>query len=475
MAKPSKIILMTGGGLVGLLLLGAAALLLFVDVNTYKPRLERAASAALGMEVAIGGRLGLRFSPGLVVTLRELHLRQGGAEIVTAEEASLGIALLPLLQREVRVRSITVRHPRITLERNRTGQFNFTSAAAVQRKRPALELARLALKGATLVYADGLSGTELEARDCDLELHHLRLAAGGGGGPLQSVSFTAKLACKSFGDADLSATALGLAAAAKTGVIELQPVAMTLFGARGTGRLHADFTGESPHYSLDYQLPQFPIGEFFQTLGTAPVASGTMDFTAQLSLHGKSRQELRRSLAGEISLRGRNIILKNRDLDAELDRFESSQSFNLVDVGAFFIAGPLGVLVTKGYNFASLLTGAGGSSEIRTLVSDWQVEQGVAQARDAALATGEHRLALQGGLDFASERFVDLTVAMIDAKGCALVEQRITGSFQQPVVEKPNFFATLTGPAMQLIRQGLSLFPGGECEVFYSGSVAPPP
>jgi hypothetical protein len=57
------------------------------------------------------------------------------------------------------------------------------------------------------------------------------------------------------------------------------------------------------------------------------------------------------------------------DIDKELSRYEFSQSFNLVDVGAFFFAGPLGLAVTKGYNFPSIFQSSGGSSQIRTLVS----------------------------------------------------------------------------------------------------------
>jgi len=42
------------------------------------------------------------------------------------------------------------------------------------------------------------------------------------------------------------------------------------------------------------------------------------------------------------------------------------------------------------------------------------------------------------------------------------------------LVEKLSFLASRTGPAMKLLRKELVLFPGGECEVFYSGSVGPP-
>jgi len=42
------------------------------------------------------------------------------------------------------------------------------------------------------------------------------------------------------------------------------------------------------------------------------------------------------------------------------------------------------------------------------------------------------------------------------------------------VVEPPNILMSLTGPARELLKKGRDLFSGGECEVFYAGSVAPP-
>jgi AsmA protein len=115
-----------------------------------------------------------------------------------------------------------------------------------------------------------------------------------------------------------------------------------------------------------------------------------------------------------------------------------------------------------------------GSSEIRTLVSDWKVERGVAQAQDVAMATKQNRIALQGGLDFVDNRFNDVTVALIDAKGCAKVRQDIRGTFQNPMVEKPSLLESLAGPALRLLKKGSELFGRGQCEVFYAGSVAAP-
>jgi AsmA protein len=198
-----------------------------------------------------------------------------------------------------------------------------------------------------------------------------------------------------------------------------------------------------------------------------------MDFSASLSMKGVTTDEMVRSASGEASLRGHDLTLEIGDIDKELARYESSQNFNLVDVGALFFAGPLGLVVTKGYNFASIFQSSGGSSQIRTLVSDWRIERGVAQAKDVAMATKENRIALKGRLDFINGRFEEVTVAWIDAQGCAIAQQKIRGPFGKPDVEEPNVLISLAGPALRLLRQARSLF-GGKCSVFYAGSVAPP-
>jgi hypothetical protein len=167
------------------------------------------------------------------------------------------------------------------------------------------------------------------------------------------------------------------------------------------------------------------------------------------------------------------LSLEIGDLDKQFARYESSQNFNLVDVGAFFFVGPLGLGITKGFDFARILDGSGGSTTIGLLVSKWQVEHGVAHAMDVAMATPENRVALKGGLDFVSGRFDDVTVALIDGNGCSKVQQKIRGPFMHPEAGQPNVLATLAGPTGRLFKRAKKLL-GGKCDVFYVGSVAPP-
>lgn len=472
-SKSHKIILYAIGGLVGLLVLVAVALLLFVDANAYKSRLEAAASEALGMEVKVGGRMGVGFFPGLLVTLGDVHIRNRGTDLVSAKEARLGIDFLPLFQKEVRIAKISLKQPRISIEQDHDGNYNFETQQTAGTL-PALDLAKVSISDGTLLYADKQSGGGFEAGNCSLDMRRLRLAEGKSSDLLKHLSFTAELACGEIRKKDFTVSDFKFSADGENGIFDIKPVTMGVFGGQGSGSIHADFSGAVPLYHVQYSLPQFRIEQFYKTLSSEKVAEGPMDFSANLSMQGKTVNEMMQTANGDASLRGENLTLNGSDLDLEFSRYESSQHFNLVDVGAVFLAGPVGLAITKGYNFASILKGSGGASAIPTLVSEWKIEHGVAQAQDVAMATNENRVALRGGLDFVNGRFDDVTVTLIDAKGCAKVKQKISGPFQKPLVEKPNILVSLAGPALKLLKKGRKLFPGGECEVVYAGSVAPP-
>jgi uncharacterized protein involved in outer membrane biogenesis len=559
MANKWKIALFAAGGLFALLLLAAVALVLFVDMNALKPRLEEAATDALGMEVRIGGRLGIGFFPGLHATLEDVRIRNRGADVASAKEATLGIELLPLFHRELRIVKVGMKRPRISIEQDTDGKFNFeTPEREAGKKTPggpeetrfSLGVKNISLSDGVFFYADRKTGDVLETGDFTLDVSRLRFTGGEGPDPRVNLSFSAEFACKEFRKGSLSVSnlklrvegkdgryairpataarlvysgpggkvtadriALGIdnlavgddgkgdflrrisfsgtagagevrtenlvitdltsAVAGKDGVLDLDPATMRLFGGEGSGSFRAELSGSVPRYRVRYSLSRFRIEEFFKELSQKGIAEGPMDLSATLSMRGKTANEMKRSADGEVSLRGENLTVTGVDLDRTFSRFEASQSFNLVDVGAFFIAGPFAPLVTKGYNFASLFRESGGSSRIRALVSDWKVERGVARARDVALATNENRIALMGSLDFANERFIDVTVTLVDGKGCARLRQKIRGSFRKPEVEKVHVLQSVAGPVLKLFKQAGKLL-GGKCEVVYAGSVAPP-
>jgi uncharacterized protein involved in outer membrane biogenesis len=474
MSKSLKAVIFSIGALIGLLVLAAAAVFSLLDADAYKPRLEAAVSDTMGMEVRVGGRLGIGIFPNLLVTLKDVRIRNRGTEVVTAREARVGIDFFSLLHKGVRIESIVLEQPRIAIEKARDGTFNIENPEDARQPLSSLTLAKVSFADATLRYVDKQTGWGFEASDCSLDGGRLQVHGRQHPGIMKNLAFTADVACGEIRTKDHAASDLKFSVAGQRGVFDLKPLTMRVFAGQGSGSIRGDFTGAVPHYRVRYSLSQFRIDEFLEPLSPQNVAQGLMDFSANLSMQGNNMKELRQTAAGQTSLRGNKLILNGRDLDREFARFESSQTFNLVDVGAFFFAGPVGLAVTKGYNFASIFQGSKGRSEIRTLVSDWTVKHGVAQARDVAMTTNENRVALQGGLDFANKRFDNVTVALIDAQGCAKVRQRIRGTFEKPVVENPSVIKSLAGPVTKLLKQVERLFPGEACDVFYAGSVASP-
>ena len=474
MSKSLKVISYAIGALIGLLVLAAIALSLFLDVNAYKPRFEAAVSDRMGMEVKVGGPLAIDFFPNGLVTLKDVHIRNRGTEVVSARAARVGVEFLPLLHKEVRIQHIALEHPSISIEKGSDGRFNFQRLQQARGPLPDLNLGKVSFSNGTFRYVDKPSGEGFEAADCSLDASRVQLSGRKGPGIMKYLSLAAEIVCGEARTMNRTASDLKLSVAGQHGVFDIKPLTLRAFAGQGSGSIQADFTGAVPQYQVRYSLSQLHIGEFLKTLSPKIRAEGSMDFSANLSMQGKTMSALRQTMEGQFSLRGKNLILNGRDLDRQFARYESSQNFNLVDVGALFFVGPVGLAVTKGFNFASIFQGSGGRSEIRTVVSDWKVERGIAYSQDVAMATNENRVALQGELDFVNQRFAHMTVALIDAKGCIRAQQHIHGDFKKPVLEKPSTLKSLAGPVARLLKKLGSLFPGGECEVFYAGSVAPP-
>jgi AsmA protein len=122
--------------LLGILLLlllppaGVAVLLLSIDLEAQKPRIEAAVREATGRSFAIGGPIGVKFSLIPTLTLRDLSLGNPAGEFSRPEMLALRhveaeLALLPLLSRRVELRSLRVEGLDLRLERAADGTANW--------------------------------------------------------------------------------------------------------------------------------------------------------------------------------------------------------------------------------------------------------------------------------------------------------------------------------------------------------------
>jgi AsmA protein len=136
--------------------------------------------------------------------------------------------------------------------------------------------------------------------------------------------------------------------------------------------------------------------------------------------------------------------------------------------------GPLGPIATKGYDFGRVYQQLGtGQGTLARLVTTWKIDDGIAEAKDCALATKKNRVALSGKIDLVHGVYQDATLAVLDERGCSRYTEKLSGPVGGRRATAKSTMKAIAGPFVGLfekIRHALD----DECEVFYSGSVPQP-
>ncbi|MGI9546195.1 MAG: hypothetical protein ACR2MM_03080 [Flavobacteriaceae bacterium] len=240
------------------------------------------------------------------------------------------------------------------------------------------------------------------------------------------------------------------------------------------GFLLIDLSKEPPHFEASYHLKDIPVASVIEDYTSDKLVEGLVNASLDFDSNGTNLQQLGDNLRGGVKISGDSLVLYGIDLDDLLRKYERSQKFNLADVSAFLMAGPIGAAVTKGADFTSLIS-ADLKPEHRTYVSkvlaQWSVDHGVLKTEDVAFSTQKNRLAFHGSMDFLKDTIPGFTTYVLDKKGCSLMEQRIYGKMGSLQMGKLKIAKTILGSVVNLINSVV----GKECEPVYTGAVEHPP
>jgi AsmA protein len=148
--------------------------------------------------------------------------------------------------------------------------------------------------------------------------------------PFRNTSFDGDITCKTLTINNLTLTNLVMKTAGGNGILDINPVSMNIFGGTGKGSVHVDVTGASPHYRVITNLNRFRIDELIQATSPGNIheksIEGTVNFTADVTATGKSADEVKRALNGDLSLNGEDLTLYNIDIDALIPKYERTRT-----------------------------------------------------------------------------------------------------------------------------------------------------
>lgn len=264
-------------------------------------------------------------------------------------------------------------------------------------------------------------------------------------------------------------------------VLSIQQLEMNLAGTKMAGngmwRFNNSKTLNDSPWSLQLTSNGIAMQPLLDLLDMPLPIQGNVSVDLNLNSSSLEFNSLIAHLNGNLKMVGQDLKILTADVNAILTHLETSRSVGLLDLGAYILLGPAGILVTKGTQYSALLGSfiARGNSQVTNMNTALRIESGVVRTEDVALATTKHRLALAGTLDLREKGLANLQVATVDAKGCAKYVETIDGSGRNPQVNKTGIVInSLLNPVNSVVGTLLSPVIGGCFIPFYSGQVPPP-
>jgi len=129
MGKAVKWLSIVVGGIVVLIVIALLVIPLFVDVDKYKPQIEKQVSDLTGRPFTLGGKLDLSLFPWAGLYLSDLHLGNPPGfeekDFVSVKSFEVRVKLLPLISKNIEIKRFIMEDPRIVLEQGKDGRGNW--------------------------------------------------------------------------------------------------------------------------------------------------------------------------------------------------------------------------------------------------------------------------------------------------------------------------------------------------------------
>ncbi len=288
---------------------------------------------------------------------------------------------------------------------------------------------------------------------------------------IQSVAGTLKLEkLKIPGLIDLN---LAMTLDGRRDTLDIDFTSVSRKAARENGKIQLNLAGDEPAYRVLYEVTQTPVDAIIKKVHKGRFLEGNINYTIDLRTSGKSWGAMGANLNGSIAISGDSLDLYGVDIDDILTKFQKSQKFNLADLGAVVVAGPIGIVATKGTDFvvlAAIDLKPNQHSRLQRLLARWTLDHRTLKTEDVAFATLKNRIAIDGSIDFAHDSIPGIRVAVVDKNGCSLMDQRIYGKMKSLQHGKLNITKTLLGSVVNFVNAVV----GSDCKPIYTGKVEHP-
>ncbi len=140
MNKAIKWFLIVVGGLVALIVIALLVIPMFVDLQEYKPKVEKMVSEATGRPFSIGGDIDLSLFPWVGFSTSDIHMGNPPGfqekDLASIKSIEVRVKLIPLISKDIQVKRFIVEGPRIAVEKSKSGRSNLDGLGKPAKEAP---------------------------------------------------------------------------------------------------------------------------------------------------------------------------------------------------------------------------------------------------------------------------------------------------------------------------------------------------
>ena len=476
MKRSSKMVL-TGVVLL-IFMLGLALVVTKAVLNStsVKSKIEIAVSDTLDMDFKIEGRINLGFFPFLWLTVNNISVSLSADKIAFANQIKIDPHLLDLWSLKVHIEDMDIHSPWLKFDPEAIEKILALKGKQSVESPPieSLVIDSFSISNAKFFYSDDHATVDLSEMNFGGDgvtiIENRKMVIDDVVSLIKSINFTGdvsagQITSRAFKLGNIKADLKG-----EKGLLSADSIEMEYFGEKAGITGFLNLKKNTHHAQILIEMPELDLEKFRKRSSVKDIIKGVIYLRGEFEARGADIDELFKDINGNFSIKGKNLTLKGIDFDNALDEFNTMRGYGFNDLAALVMLGPLGVVVSHGYNQLETLEkvmASTGDSTIQVLVSDWNVVKGVVTAQDVAFSTQRNRVAVKGDLDMPNEKFNNVTIAIVDSDGCVVNSEIVDGPFKNPEVKEAGVIErTVIRPLKRMFKT--------ECELFYDGLVPHP-
>ncbi len=184
-----KWLIIAGASLAAALIFAVILVPNFMDIEKYKPAIEKKASQIMGRPVHIDGKLSFKIFPWVGVSFSNLYIDNPPGftkrKFISVKDFKIKLRLKPLLSKDIQISDLIINNPVINLEKNKSGAANWDGIIKDKKKKekkhktekaPGIKnfnLAKFVISGGELLWIDAQKGEKREIKDFELKMENV--------------------------------------------------------------------------------------------------------------------------------------------------------------------------------------------------------------------------------------------------------------------------------------------------------------